>query len=266
MIEELKWQSRGQSFDMLPVYNANFKDLDNKKIDGILNSRKGVKTTVSRDNLLLSYNIIIAEHTHRYPTVAGILAFGKNPQQFFSQAFIICSHFEGIFMPTAIAAQDCTGTIIEQFYQAYNFILSRLNKSFVISGPKRIEELEIPEEAIREILVNAIVHRNYHIQAPIKIAIFDNRVEIFSPGNFPGPLNTENLCAGLTYIRNVALTKILRHAGLIETLGTGFLTLFESYAKRELPTPKVIEGENYIKCILPRAIVNKVFKQTGSTC
>lgn len=252
MIEDLRQQLWSKSFDMLPVYHASIEDLDSKKIDDFLKTRKGFTLAHSRDALLLSYHLKVEEHGHYYPTGAGILAFGKNPQQFFPQAFIICSHFEGISGRNAFASQDCTGTVIEQFYQAYNFIVNRLSKSFTIKGPKRIEELELPQEAIREILVNAIVHRSYNIQAPTKIAIFDNRVEIFTPGNFPGPITIANLCAGLTYIRNTALAKILRHAGLIETLGTGFQTLFESYAQKELPTPEVIEGENYVKCILPR--------------
>jgi ATP-dependent DNA helicase RecG len=96
------------------------------------------------------------------------------------------------------------------------------------------------------------VHRNFHIQAPIKIAIFDNRVEVFSPGNLPGPINAQNLLCGLTYIRNVAIAKLFRHLGFTETLGSGFLTIFESYRARELPLPEVIEGENYVKYILPR--------------
>jgi len=244
----------------MPAHDATLKDLDNKKINDFLESRKGPQTTGSQDTLLLSYHAITEEHSHYYPTVAGILAFGKNAQHFFSQAFIICSHFEGISGRTAFATQDYIGTVIEQYYQAFNFILNRINRSFVINGTERIETLEIPKEAIREILINAIVHRNYHIQAPIKIAIYDDRIEIFSPGNFPGPISSQNLCAGLTYIRNIALTKILRHAGLIETLGTGFPTLFESYEKRGLPMPEVIEGENYIKCVLPRATFGQALK------
>ena len=259
-IEELRWQSRGKHFDMLPVYQATMNDLDAQKIYGFFNLKKEADSDAAYEALLLSYNLKIEEHVHTYPTVTGILAFGKEPQRFFPQSFIICSHFQGISGRSALASQDCTGTVIEQFYQAFNFILKRLDKSFKIVGPKRIEKLEIPEEALREMLVNAIVHRNYHIQAPIKIALYDNRIEIFSPGSFPGPITSNNLCAGLTYIRNNALAKILRYAGLIETLGTGFLTLFESYSHYGLPVPQVIEGENYIKCILPRGSATVIIR------
>ena len=144
------------------------------------------------------------------------------------------------------------GDIFKQFNTAYNFILSKLEHSFTIRGPKREEKMEILEEAIREILLNAIVHRNYHINGPTKIAIYDNRIEFFSPGTFPGPIDTQNLKMGLTYIRNNVICKIFRETGYIEKLGSGFLTLFSSYEKAKLHMPQIIEGENFIKCILPR--------------
>lgn len=252
-IEELKWRSRGLSYDTMPVYHATLKDLDLDKFNEFLvlrkNDRKGTKNI---HDLLTSYHLITHEHAHTYPTVAGILLFGKNPQHFFSESFIICSHFSGIEGRKAIASRDCAGTLVEQFNDAYDFVLSRLNISFTIKGPRRTEKREIPEVALREILINAIIHRNYHINGPIKIAIYENRIEIFSPGTFPGSLDVHNLKMGITYIRNKAIAKIFREMGYMEKLGTGFITLFESYEKYKLPTPQVIEGANYIKCILPR--------------
>ena len=97
-----------------------------------------------------------------------------------------------------------------------------------------------------------IVHRNYHIKAPTKVAIYENRIEIFSPGQFPGPLDTNNLRAGITYLRNPVICKILREAGYVEKIGSGLITILDSYEKQNLADPQLIEGENYVKCILPR--------------
>jgi ATP-dependent DNA helicase RecG len=112
--------------------------------------------------------------------------------------------------------------------------------------------LEIPPIAIREALLNAIVHRNYHLMAPTKIAIYENRIKIFSPGQFPGPLDLNNLRAGITYIRNPVICKIFREAGYVEKIGSGLIAIFDSYQKQKLEDPQLIEGENYVKCILPR--------------
>lgn len=252
MVEELKWQARGRSFDMMPVYHAKEEDLNNKQILEFLSSRKVSKVKKISSEILISYELIINEHSSFYPTAGGILLFGKEPQKFFSEAMILCTHFAGIEGRKAIGSIDCVGTLFEQFENAYNFVISRLSHSFSIRGPKRQEELEIPAEAFREVLLNALVHRNYNINAPIKIAIYDNRIEVFSPGVFLGPLDTHNLKMGLTYIRNKVICKAFREAGYIEKLGSGFITLFDSYEKKNLYPPEVIEGENFIKCILPR--------------
>jgi ATP-dependent DNA helicase RecG len=202
--------------------------------------------------LLSSYDLTVEEHSATYSTVGGILLFGKTPQRFFSEASILCTHFSGISGREALGSIECVGTLLEQFYMAHNFIVGRLSKSFSIRGIKREEELEVPEQAIREMLLNAVIHRNYHIDAPTKIAIYDNRIEFFTPGVFPGPLDTHNLKLGLTFIRNKVICRVFREAGLIEKLGSGFITLFESYEKKGLAKPEVIEGDGFVKCILPR--------------
>lgn len=258
LIEELKWQSRGKAFDTLPIYQTTENDLDEKKIKHFIELRKERKKEKITPELLLSYYLITQEHVQTYATAAGILLFGKKPQYFLTESFIICSHFKGIEGREAIASIDCTGTLFEQFHTAFNFIVSRLSRSFTIKGPRRKETLEIPEEAIREALLNAIIHRNYYIKSSIKIAIYENRIEFFSPGSLPGPLNMQNLRMGISYIRNIAICKIFREAGYIEKLGSGFLTLFRSYEQRNLKTPSIIEGENFVKCILPREAIEKI--------
>lgn len=255
IIDELQWQSRGRSFDQMPVYQARMSDIDLDEFKYFLTTKKIAVKKINKDALsaaLKSYHLAVDEQIQVYPTVAGILLFGKEPQYFFSEAFIICSHFAGISGREVIATRDCMGVLTEQFQNAYDFIMSRLNKSFTIDSLKRKEKLEIPPSAIREVIMNAVIHRNYHIQGPTKIAIYQDRIEIFSPGGFVGPIHTDNLRMGLTYIRNTAIVKVLREMGYIEKLGSGFKTLFDEYERAGLPKPKVIEGENYIKCILPR--------------
>jgi ATP-dependent DNA helicase RecG len=251
MIEELKWSSRGLHFDLTSLHHGTVEDLDRSAIEDFFGIHKGTKKN-SVDAILSSFSIVHEEHKIKYPTVAGELLFGKHPGKYLPEAFIICSRFCGTTGRTALATQDCIGTLFEQFEMAYAFILKHLDRSFVIRGKKREERLEIPEIAIRETLLNAIVHRNYHIQAPIKVALYDNRIEIFSPGDFPGPINASNLLSGLTYIRNPGISRIFRQAKYIEKLGSGFHNLFYSYDNWKLKKPEVFEGENYIKCVLPR--------------
>ncbi len=258
MIKEMYWQSHGLDFETLPNHKAHEEDLDKIKIQSFLDNRKNHGKLRYEKSTLLAYHLIKCEHSMFYPTQMALLLFGKQPQYYLSEAMIICSHFQGISGRDAIASIDCEGVLFDQFNQCYSFIISRLSKSFKIRKPKREEQLEIPEIAIREALLNAIVHRNYHIKAPIKIAIYEDRIEIFSPGTFPGPLDLKNLKSGITYLRNPMICKIFREIGYIEKLGTGLIAIFESFEKRGLLDPKIIEGENYVKCILPRIFKKKI--------
>lgn len=251
--EELKWQSRGITFDVLPVYQASVdQDLDAKKIQSFFQNRKGRPDVNVTNQLLEAYEIIVKEHGKVYPTAAGILMFGKNPQHFFSEGMVICTHFSGIEGRDAIASKDCSGTLFEQYQEITAFILSRLYHSFKIKGFERQEALELPEIALREVLLNMLVHRNYHLKSPAKIAIYDNRIEFFSPGDFPGPLDPNNLLEGMSFLRNPAICRIFREATLIEKLGTGLIALFNSYLQMNLPSPQIVEGSSFVKCILPR--------------
>jgi predicted HTH transcriptional regulator len=258
IIEELKWQSRGISYDQLPLYHTSIEDLDSDKIQYFLDHRRnGISSPLTKE-VLFAYEIIKKEHTTDYATIAGMLLFGKSPQQFLSEAYILCCHFSDFKDREAIASRICKGTLFEQFDESFDFIMERLNKSFKIENKKREEHWEIPPIAIREVLMNTILHRNYHINAPIKISIYSDRIEFFSPGGLPGPIDTSELESGITYVRNTAIAKVLWEARYIEKMGSGFITLFQSYRKEGLVPPEVKEGTNYVKCILPRVHVDSI--------
>lgn len=255
IINELQQQSRGISFDVLPVYNATLTDLDLQSIEAFLKARKnGARTKKVTNDLLRSYHLITEEHSKSYPTVAGILLFGKKPQQFLPQAFTICTQFSGhIGREGIIATRDCEGTLFSQFESAYEWLWDTLSKSSTFKGLKRKDALEIPEEAIREALLNSLLHRNWRIQGPNRIGVYPTRIEFFSPGVFPGPLRIGQLELGMTHSRNHAITKIFREAGYIESLGSGFPTIFNTFRKAGLEKPQVMEGVEFVKCILPRS-------------
>lgn len=252
IINELSWKSRGYAPDEIPQYSANIDDLDQTAFTNFLKTHRSKFLNGTFEEQLAQYKLMVSEHRRNYPTLAALILFGREPARFLPEAFVICSHFKGLSGRDALDTKDCTGNLFEQVDSAMNWIKSRLSLSFKIEGLQREEKLEIPEVAIREVLVNAIVHRDYNILGPIKIAIYDNRVEIFSPGTFPGPIDTEHLEMGITYIRNHVISRIFRETGYVEKLGSGFLTLFESYRSENLEEPSVIEGKSFVKCVLPR--------------
>jgi ATP-dependent DNA helicase RecG len=264
MIQELTWKSRGFFADEIPVYAGNKLSIDIDKFSAFLKDNRKQYQAGNLDKLLANYKILTQEHQKTYPTMGGVLTFAKNSSQYFPEAFIICSHFKGSSGRNAIASKDCLGDLFTQTNAAIEFVQSCLNQQFTITGTKRDQQLEIPFVALREMIINAVVHRNYQIAAPTKIAVFSDRVEIFSPGNFTGPLSVDQLESGITYIRNHVICRVFREAGYIEKLGSGFLTLFESYRQYQLPRPTIIEGTGYIKCILPRPQNNMPLESSDS--
>jgi len=253
MIEELRLQGVGKSYDQSPLHYADRKELDLKAIAHFLQTRKRGQANHKVTNAVLqSYSLTVMDHQQEYPTVGAALLFSENPQRTFPEAFTILSQFEGAQGRKVNATQDCTGTLFEQADCAYEFVLSRLSRSFEIKGKKRVEILELPEEAIREVIMNMMVHRDYHIAAPNKIALYTDRIEFFSPGIFPGPIDEQDLEQGISFIRNPVICKIFREAGYMEKLGSGLITLFQSYREAGLKKPSVIQGNGFVKCILPR--------------
>lgn len=261
MIKELQWQSLGKEPDEMPIYSATEEAIDEKLFEEFL-SRRDIKFPKWREQAL-HYGLLIEEHKRIFPTYAGMLLFGKTPQRFLSESFVICSHFSGTNGREALATFDASGTLFSQHNDAMAFVTSRLYKSFTIKGVgPRQETLEIPPEALREVILNALVHRDYYIRAPSRIFIYDDRVEVFSPGNFPGPLKADQLEMGFTFVRNAVIGRVFREAKLIEKLGSGLRTLFTSYREQGLPAPHIIEGNGFVKAILPRrGLGNKIYPQ-----
>ncbi|NIM12311.1 MAG: hypothetical protein GTO45_09375 [Candidatus Aminicenantes bacterium] len=144
-------------------------------------------------------------------TLAGLLLFGRNPGRIRPQFSIKGTVFDGndISRYDFKDKEDITGKLIDQFNQAKFFVKRNLrliqkNRNFNAPGI-----LEIPEDAFSEIIANAIVHRNYYINAQIQIYLFDNRLEIVSPGNLPNTITEENIKFGVHIERNPTILSFL---------------------------------------------------------
>jgi ATP-dependent DNA helicase RecG len=107
----------------------------------------------------------------------------------------------------------------------------------------------IPEVALREAITNAAIHRKYSIPGATKIALYDDHLEIFSPGNFPGHVNVNNLGEGITHFRNPILGRMSHKMGIIEKLGSGIKLIFDSCKKAGIVAPIFREDGDYVKVI-----------------
>ncbi|PIV70318.1 MAG: hypothetical protein COS08_00875, partial [Euryarchaeota archaeon CG01_land_8_20_14_3_00_38_12] len=181
-------------FDDQICENATIDDIDDKKLRWFLRMAK------SERNVDADPETPITEVLERLKLIkdgkltnASILLFGKNPQKFFLQARIRCARFKGTTAVDFIDMKLIDGNIIDQVDKAENFVLSHIKKAAKIVMFKREEVWEYPPDALREAIVNAVCHRDYFISGNIKIAIFDDRIEISNPGQLPEPLTPSML-------------------------------------------------------------------------
>ena len=112
------------------------------------------------------------------------------------------------------------GSIINRFDEALNLILRLLEDGFIFESRREIK-YRLPATSIREILANAIVHRNYIENYPIRISIFNDRLEIFSPGSFYDGIQLEDALNGISKLRNPNIAEVFYHLGIIEKWGSG---------------------------------------------
>lgn len=183
------------------------------------------------------------------PTIAGILIFTEDPHLYVTEAVMRCTRFRGKEGRDIIRTEEITGPIEQQAETSLKILKGWLATDYELEGARLKERLPIPEIALREAIINALLHRKYNIPGAIKIAIYDDRLEVFSPGCFPGLIDINNLGDGITYLRNPVLVKIARQMKLIETLGTGIRLIFDSCTKAGIKSPVFHDEGDFVKVI-----------------
>jgi len=125
-----------------------------------------------------------------------------------------------------------------------DFIKKHINKAFIITGrPQREERWDYPLDALREIVVNAIVHRDYSSSSDSVVKIYDNEIEFFNPGRLPEGLSIEKLLKGeyISVVRNKKIADMFKEVGLIEKYGTGIRRILDAFRNYGLPDPRFDE-------------------------
>ncbi len=204
------------------------------------------------NELLITDKIMNRSSVHSekyYPTVSGVLMFCENPEQYIPEAVIYCTRFHDTEGRNIIQTEEIRGCLEKQLENSFQLIKSWLTRDYKLLKTKLKGKTIIPEAAIREAIVNALIHRKYWIPGAIKIALYDNRLEIFSPGNFPGLLDPKNLGDGTTHLRNPTLARIARRFGIAEKLGTGIRLMLESCYNAGIKKPEFLEGADSVKVI-----------------
>ncbi len=170
-------------------------------------------------------------------SLGGLLLFGKNPQKLRPTFTVQCVSFVGNDISSTEyrdKEEPFTGNLKELYEKTLSFITRNLKKKQIKEGFNSQPELEIPIQTIEELLVNALIHRDYFILSSIKLFIFDNRIEIISPGKLPNTLTIDNIKIGTSIPRNPILFTNARYILPFVGVGSGIPRAIENSPDLEL--------------------------------
>ena len=210
-------------------------------------------------NQLLSYKLVLEESGKYYATNGYQLIDGRLDE--YSGASIQCAVFKGNVRNIFITRKEFKGSIDEQIESAYAFVLEHINLGARIDGLARQDIYELPIRTIREIITNAVCHRSYLSPDKIQVALFDDRLEITSPGMLDHDLTIEKMKTGLSKVRNKAIAEAFAYMNLIEAWGSGIPKMYEEARAYGLPEPELIDLDSDFRVNLYRRTME--FDQHG---
>ncbi|MDB2384840.1 putative DNA binding domain-containing protein [Endozoicomonas sp.] len=243
-LQALELQRQHRSYDSLPNFEVDFEHLDLRTLERHFEAIGKSLNAGKLQTLKLFYH----EHNNRYPTHGLMILLGL-----YEQVETKCSRFKGTDMSVFLDKKEYTGDLIDQLQQAEGFIRNHLHLSVEIKGLQRSEQLEVPEVAIREALVNALVHRDYgNAGRDIKIGIYDDALNIVSPGGLPNGMTLESVKSGRSEIRNTVVARVLKELGFIEQWGSGIERIEQACKNRNMATPILTERDDFVDWLFPR--------------
>lgn len=248
-------QSSGNLFaDETVVGRTTINDIDEiffKKVIEKKHEKSIEDIGSSVPELLLNNGLLKKDNLN----LAGLLLFGKNPQVFKPIFTVHCIVIKGNDLSSnqyKDKKEPFTGNIKELYEKTRSFIMQNLKSIQMDDNFNSIGELEIPIKAIEELLVNALIHRDYFINSSIKVFAFDNRIEIISPGKLPNTLSIANIKAGISVIRNPILYSFARYLMPFQGVGSGIRRALHVYPNIEFTND--IEKELFISTLKRKII------------
>jgi ATP-dependent DNA helicase RecG len=215
-------------FDEIELSRTSFKDIDMVYAKKYL--KNYFKLEVKDDNIINYLINIKALSKNEKPTLAGIIFFGENPQYYLPNARITAAFIEGedISIPPS-DKKDFEGKVSEILEDCMRFLKVYIKEKHIIKGLEPENYPEIEDFVLREVLVNAVAHRDYTIGAPVRILIFSNRIEFHTPGILPNTVTIENIKIGGAHVlRNPVVYNLLGKMGLVTDIGSGIKRIIES--------------------------------------
>ncbi len=229
------------------------KDLNNEKFAEFVKKAQ-ISPLLSKKQILENLYLIKAGQLKN----AGVLLFCRQVDKFFAQAKITCVLYQGNTKYKILDRKDFDEDIFSNYQNTIIYLQSKLNTEYIIKGGPREEKLELPENALREAVLNAIAHRNYFVAgANILVEIFSDRVEITNPGGLVKGLSRKNL-GKKSLSRNNLLFGLMQRMGLVEKVGSGITRMRNAMKVSGLKPLEFDIDENWFSIIFKRPQIKEI--------
>ena len=236
-IEELRRWNPATSFDERAIPDLNPEAIDFRAASELFAPWRKL-TPQAMSTLRLT-----TEHQGRQtPTIGGLLLFGKDRFARFPDAWIRVGRFAGTNRVRLIDSAEIRSYLPRAAEEAVEFAKKHLTRESIVEGLRREDRWSVPLVAIREALMNAVVHADYAQQgAPIRMALFDDRIEIENPGLLPFGLTIEDILQGVSRLRNRVIGRVFHELHLIEQWGSGIQRMAAACLEAGLAVPRFEE-------------------------
>lgn len=240
LVEKRRWGSL--AFDAHGVRGATLDDLDLRRfqleyLPAAFSPEALAQNQRTQDDQLRALRLV---HSDGTPTITAILIIGVEPRRWIPGAYIQFLRVDGVNLTDALLDQrEIAGTVADQLRQVDELMRVHIRRPAVIGGPLRQETLDYPEEALRQLVRNAVLHRTYEgTAAPARITWFSDRIEIQNPGGPYGQVTRATFgLPGVADYRNPTLAEALKSLGFIERFGVGIAIARDRLAANGNPPP-----------------------------
>ncbi len=270
LVQELILRGRNRYFDEQPAEDFVVTE---DEVDALCNDMYdfAVESNTERGTLnikrvskrqLFSWNLLHEGSGKLIPGNGFLLLRGD--VKAFPQAQIQCAVFRGKTRGNFVTKRDFSGPIYRQLQDAYNFVLQNIRLGSRVNGIFRRDFYEIPQDSVREMIANAVSHRSYLSPDKIQVALYDDRLEVTSPGMLHDELTVEQMKQGLSKPRNRGIVNAFVYMGIVETWGSGIPKIFAESAEFGLREPELIPSDLTFRINLFRGVQDNDVGNNGT--
>jgi ATP-dependent DNA helicase RecG len=246
LIEDMWRYKQVSSFDEQPI-----PDLDSEAIDFRVASEFFKPIRKLTPHGLQNLKLTVAYQGRTVPTIGGVLLFGTARLQHFPDAWVQVGRFAGADRRRILDSAEVRSYLPGAAEEVITFLRKHMTREAVIGPVKRTDLWTFPVIAVREAIMNAIVHADYaQPGAPIRVALFDDRLEVENPGLLPFGLTIEDIQKGISKLRNRVVGRVFQELGLIEHWGSGIQRMIAACRDRGLDAPRFEEIGTHFRVTL----------------